>query len=150
MPVYWIDANVFIEADASLYPPKNFPSFWKLIDQLLADKIIGTSEMVYREIANYGSDLGQWMKTRKQNGLCIPINPEVEDYYTKIAEYVQSRYDNPNANEFLRGADGMDHRTRDPFEVHRGISGVAKASASEEGEDSRCVRSLQCEVHQAN
>jgi hypothetical protein len=80
--------------------------FGKLIDQLLADKIIGTSEMVYREIVNYGSELGQWIKTRKQNGLCIAINPDVEDHYAKIAEYVQSRYDNPNANEFLRGADG--------------------------------------------
>ena len=106
MTIYWIDSNVFIEAQANLYPFKNFPSFWKHLDQMFSDKVIFSSEMVYKELVGYGDDLSKWIVNRKQNGICTPISPEVEANFQKIAEYVHLHYDEPNSSEFLKGADG--------------------------------------------
>jgi hypothetical protein len=103
---YWIDSNVFIEAHGNLFRPKIVPGFWKHIDAKLADGTVKSSCLVYRELAGYGDELSNWVKTRKQSGLCMPITSEVEDNFKKIAEYVANTYDEPNANEFLAGADG--------------------------------------------
>jgi hypothetical protein len=104
--IYWVDSNVFIESKAGPYPFKVVPSFWKHIDHMLARKVIFSSEMVYRELIGYGDDLSKWLKTRKQNGLCVAVNEEVEAHFEKIAAYVSERYDEPNTADFLKGADG--------------------------------------------
>ena len=106
MKIYWIDSNVFIEAQADLFPFKIVPGFWKHLDDKLADKTLRSSEMVYKELVSYGDDLSKWIKIRKQNGVCVPITSDVENNYQKIADYVHATYDDANANEFLRGADG--------------------------------------------
>jgi predicted nucleic acid-binding protein len=103
---YWVDSNVFIEAKAGPYAFKVVPSFWKHIDQMLENKVIFSSEMVYKELVGYGDDLSKWLKHRKQNGLCVAVTEEVEDHFAKIADHVSHRYDEANAGDFLKGADG--------------------------------------------
>jgi Domain of unknown function (DUF4411) len=104
--IYWIDSSVFIEAQDNLYPFKNVPGFWKHIDVKLQEGSVRSSEMVYKELVSFGDDLSKWIKSRKANGVSIQITPEVEDNFTKIANWVKEKYDDANANDFLKGADG--------------------------------------------
>lgn len=106
MTIYWVDSNVFIEAKAGPYKFNVAPSFWKHIDGMLEKKVIFSSEMVYKELIGYGDDLSKWLKPRKQNGLCVPLNEDVELQFTTIANHVIHRYDQSNAADFLKGADG--------------------------------------------
>ena len=106
MEIYWIDSNVFIEAQAALFPFAVIPNFWTHLDKKFAEGTVRSSCMVYRELVHYCDDLSNWIKARKQSGLCIPITPDVEDELKKVAAYVAATYDVPNTNDFLSGADG--------------------------------------------
>lgn len=106
MKIYWIDSNVFIEAQSTLFPFKIVAGFWRHLDEKLAEGSVRSSQLVYKELVGYGDELSKWIKNRKQSGLCVPLSPEVEANFEKVAQYVHDTYDEPNANEFLSGADG--------------------------------------------
>lgn len=107
MEPYWIDSNIFIEAANGPYTFNRAQSYWAFLDDKLANNVICTSQMVYRELASFGDQLSLWIKNRKQNGLCIEADQSVQEKLTLVADHIVNcgRYAEVNVNEFLSGAD---------------------------------------------
>jgi hypothetical protein len=107
MEFYWIDSNIFIEAANGPYTFSRAPGYWSFLDKNLASGVICTSEMVYRELVSFGDDLSKWVKNRKQKGLFEEADATVQVKLRVVVDYVSQcgRYDAPNINEFLSGAD---------------------------------------------
>jgi hypothetical protein len=64
--------------------------------------------MVYQEIVTNeepGDDLAKWMKTRRQSGLFVDSDADVQKAMQNVADYVVGNYEQQHAAEFLSGAD---------------------------------------------
>jgi Domain of unknown function (DUF4411) len=106
MSTYWLDSNVFIEANDGPYSFAIAPGFWRHLENMLASGTIRCSEMVYKELIGFGDDVSDWFKKNKQNGLYEPLTQSVQNHFANIANYVYVRYDAANSSDFLKGADG--------------------------------------------
>lgn len=105
MPLFWLDACVFIEAKNGPYSFSRVPSFWRLLDEQSKAGAICCPDMVYKELVSGNDQLARWVSARKQNGLCVKPNRAVQELVTKIADYVTSDYKQHQAAAFLAGAD---------------------------------------------
>jgi Domain of unknown function (DUF4411) len=107
-PTHWLDSNVFIQAKNGPYKFKTFGVFWAFLDEHINAGAIRCPKMVYQEIVTNeepGDDLAKWMKTRRQSGLFVEPNPDVQKLMQKVADYVVGNYEQHHAAEFLSGAD---------------------------------------------
>ena len=82
--IYWLDANVFIQARNGPCSFQRVPQFWVFLSGQLEQGIIRCPKMVYDEMINGNDDLAAWFKPRRERGLFKPHQ----------------------ASEFLIGADG--------------------------------------------
>ena len=107
MEPYWIDSNVLIDSANGPYTFSRVPGYWAFLDLMLSQGRLCTSEMVYRELVPYGDLLSNWVKNRKQNGLCVQLTTEVQTAYSVVANHISDcgRYDQANVGDFLSGAD---------------------------------------------
>lgn len=104
--VYWLDANVFIQAKNGPYAFNLVPKFWIFLSEQLDQGTIRCSKMVYDELIDGNDELTAWFKPRKEKGLCHNANQTVQDCYTLIANHVATKFKPHQAAEFLVGADG--------------------------------------------
>jgi Domain of unknown function (DUF4411) len=108
---YWLDADVLIQAENTLYAFQIARPFWAfLIREAKAGRIC-SSTRIYKEILQYEdkeNDLVKWAKENKTSGLFAEPEKTVQEAYTEIANHVTERYrDRPaKAAEFLKGGDG--------------------------------------------
>jgi hypothetical protein len=107
MTPFWIDSNIFIESANGPYTFSRVPSYWTFLDQKLAEGVICSSQMVYRELVGFGDELSRWVRNRKQKGLCREADQTVQSKMNIVADGIFScgRYGIENINEFLSGAD---------------------------------------------
>jgi Domain of unknown function (DUF4411) len=64
--------------------------------------------MVYQEIVNNEEpldDLATWIKARRQSGLFVEANVDVQRVMNTVADYVMKQYEQQHAGHFLSGAD---------------------------------------------
>ncbi len=61
--------------------------------------------MVYDEWTAGSDDLANWVKDRRNNGLCVEPTESVQSKFRVIADYVNRTYEQPQAQRFLEGAD---------------------------------------------
>jgi hypothetical protein len=104
--VYWLDANVFIQAKNGPYAFKLVPQFWIFLSEQLECGKIKSSKLVYDELIDGNDDLAIWMKQRREKGLCHPVNQVVQQRYESVANYIATTYKPHQCAEFLMGADG--------------------------------------------
>lgn len=104
--VYWLDANVFIQAKNGPYAFKLVPQFWIFLSEQLEQGTIGCSKMVYDELIDGKDELATWFKQRREKGLCHHSNETVQQCYGLVANYVGTKFAPHQAAEFLMGADG--------------------------------------------
>ncbi len=102
---YYLDANVFIQAKNGPYGMDIAPSFWKLLNKQSEAGVICSSSMVYKELVAGDDELAAWAKERKRTGLFRDPSEDVQRFFNQIATYVQARYPEHQAQEFLNGAD---------------------------------------------
>ena len=81
---FCLDANVFIQAWQKYYSIKICPSYWDILNELGANKVIFMPEMVYDEIVRTDDDLSKWLKTSK-----IPIK-KIDEQVTKCLKDIYS------------------------------------------------------------
>jgi hypothetical protein len=107
-PIYWLDTNVFIQAKNGPYKFKVFGVFWAFLHEQIDARTIRCPRMVYQEIVNneeHLDDLATWIKARRQSGLFVDANADVQKAMTIVADYVMGNYDQQHAGLFLSGAD---------------------------------------------
>ena len=106
--IHWLDSNVYIQAKHGPYRFKVFPRFWAFLDEQFTAGTIRSPKMVYDEIVSNEEphdDLALWLKTRRQNGVCVPSSQSVQVQFRKIADHVMANYGEAQVAEFLGGAD---------------------------------------------
>jgi hypothetical protein len=104
--VYWLDANVFIQAKNGPYRFKLVPQFWVFVSEQLERGIVKCPKMVYDELVDGTDDLAGWFRTRREKGLCQPSSEAVQECYANIANHIATKFKPHQTAEFLVGADG--------------------------------------------
>ena len=106
MPEFWLDTDIFIRSKNEFYSFDIAPGFWTFLDQKVAGGIIASSRLVYDELHNGAEDeLREWAEARKDSGLFIEPDSDVQAAFQDIANYVNANYPLHQAAEFLSGAD---------------------------------------------
>lgn len=105
--LYCLDANIFI-TPSNLYYSMDFCSgYWDAIDTYTQDGSVLILDQVYHELTKGESDVSEWIKERKDNGLVKKFHDEeTQKEYQMMADYVaKSDYKPEVIAEFLSGAD---------------------------------------------
>ncbi|HWZ98240.1 MAG TPA: DUF4411 family protein [Candidatus Dormibacteraeota bacterium] len=108
MPRYWLDSNVLIEAHRRAYPMSIATSFWTWLAGQVQQGYVVAPRRVYQEIAeveNHKDELAQWVKNRRDKGLCIAPSKAVQKRVGEIEVNVFQVYEEAEAWDFSRGAD---------------------------------------------
>lgn len=104
--IYWLDANVLIEAKKGPYGFALVPQFWVFLSQQLEQGQVKCPKMVYDELIDGNDDLAGWVKPRREKGMCHHATETVQECYTTIANHVALKFKPHHVAEFLMGADG--------------------------------------------
>ncbi len=106
-PVYWLDANVLIDAKNGPYQFDVAPVFWSALEKQASVGRIRVSKMVYEEIVGDApkDELAKWLKLRKSDGFCVSPSKQVQASFKKVADHVVANYSTPFSFEFLKVAD---------------------------------------------
>ena len=106
MKLYWIDAVVLIQASNAYYPFHRVPKFWIFISRQLDSGTIRAPKIVWQEVSDGTDELANWVRQRKEKGLCVTASKTVQEKYKEISGHVYSKYKPHQAGEFLKGGDG--------------------------------------------
>jgi len=103
---FWLDANVFIEANRKYYAFDLAPGFWNLLEQQCDAHVIKSPYEVFLELADSGDELTEWAKARRDAGnLFVEPDEHVQAAFSEIADFVTETYSEAAAAYFLDGAD---------------------------------------------
>ena len=106
MPEYWLDADVFISPNRQgFYSLDLAPSYWELLERKASDGILASPMRVYQELVDHGDSLSAWATDRRDSGLFIEEDQDVQAAMTRVADYVIQNYQGHKAQESLGGAD---------------------------------------------
>ena len=105
---YWLDANIFIEANNQFFNMEIAPSFWSWLETQLKAGVLRSSSLVYREILGKDDVLAKWVRVRKGGAYWPEPDGDVQTAYRDIVEYVESKYQDASpakVGDFLAKAD---------------------------------------------
>lgn len=77
-PVYSIDSSSLIHAWNRAYRPKNFPTFWRLLEDLIEEGRLKASIEVYNELKKKDDEVLAWAKIHKDK-LFVEIDEPTQD-----------------------------------------------------------------------
>lgn len=77
-PVYSIDSSSLIHAWNRAYRPKNFPTFWRLLEELIEEGRLKASIEVYNELKKKDDEVFAWAKVHKDK-LFVEIDEPTQD-----------------------------------------------------------------------
>lgn len=97
---------VLIQASNAYYPFHRVKKFWVFISEQLQTGKIKAPKIVWQEVANGNDELAEWVKQRRQTGLCTTANKSVQAHFATVSEHVYGKYKPHLAAEFLKGGDG--------------------------------------------
>jgi len=101
--IFWLDANVFIQAMHGPFGFDSVPQFWTFLAKHINDGNIKSPKMVCDEILKQKDDLARWVKPRRE--LSITANPQVHANFRQIASHVHTKYKPQKAAKFLSDGD---------------------------------------------
>lgn len=104
--MYLLDANTYIEAKNFHYNMNFCPAYWDWLDLQYGKGSLSSISGVYDELVNYGDELSDWVKSRKNHFLNIS-DDQTQNKFAEIAQFVAEE---PNKKpeyvaDFLSGAD---------------------------------------------
>jgi len=102
---YWLDCNVYVQAENGPYNCRIAPTFWSWLHGKIRDGQVRSPVSVYRELMQGHDHLSLWIRTMKKDGLFVKPSRSVYTHFTGIADYVSAHYEQHHAAEFLKGAD---------------------------------------------
>ena len=102
---YLLDANTYIQAKNQYYGMDICPAYWSWLEQQYHLGIIGSIDMISRELKEGNDDLADWVKVRPQH--FIPNDDEeTQSIFTEIVHAVmEGDYNSGNRDSFLAKAD---------------------------------------------
>jgi Domain of unknown function (DUF4411) len=103
--IYWLDANVFIQAKNGPYAFNMVPQFWSFLSENFENGTFACPKTVYDELIDGGDELSEWCKCRREKGFCHRPTEEVQACLGLISGHVMENYASHQATEFLWGAD---------------------------------------------
>jgi len=80
--IYSIDSSALIHAWRRAYPPKNFPPFWRRLEELISTDRLFSSVEVLRELKKKDDELHGWCKTHSE--VFLSIDDELQDHVIEI------------------------------------------------------------------
>lgn len=83
--MYSVDTSGWLDGWERDYPIDVFPTMWQMIDDLVADGKLVSSEEVYIEIEKKSDGLHPWIKDRKDK-ILYPITDEVQEIVSELLE----------------------------------------------------------------
>src|SRR5215467_6384823 len=98
--IHWLDTNVFIQAKNGPYKFKVFGVFWAFLDEQITAGTIRCPKIVYQEIVkgeDPRDDLAMWFKTRRQSGLFVDADADVQKAMNKVADHVMDTHEQQHA-----------------------------------------------------
>jgi peptide subunit release factor RF-3 len=103
---YLLDSNTYIQAKNFYYDMTFCPAYWHWLDLKYSEGHIASIRSVYDELSQYGDELTDWVKERKDQFISIADNA-MQQKYTEIVQYVYDLENkNPNkVDKFLSKAD---------------------------------------------
>jgi len=102
---FWLDTNVLVEAAKRHYKFDRVPKFWSFLSMEIQAGSICSPKAVYDELMPYKDRLTTWVRARKEKGLCVFPNDDVQAHLSKVADFVDTTYARYKSAEFLSGAD---------------------------------------------
>lgn len=110
-PVYSIDSSSLIHAWNRAYRPKNFPTFWRLLEDLIEEGRLKASIEVYNELKKKDDEVFAWAKRHKDD-LFMEIDEATQDRVIELmTEY-------PTLVDTTKGRSGGD-----PFVIALALAG---------------------------
>ena len=106
MRVYWIDTGFMVQNWHRLHKKPRYPKFWEFVAASIDKGVIRMPKIAYNELMKKEDDLTRWCRDRRERGLCVPIDPDVEEHYRYIAARVEvTRGTRHQKAKSLSGAD---------------------------------------------
>ncbi len=105
---YWLDANIFIEANNTFFNIEIAPSFWAWLETKLKAGVLKSSSLVYGEVLGKDDMLAKWARVRKGDAYWPEPDGEVQAAYREISDYVDDKYKDASpakVGDFLAKAD---------------------------------------------
>lgn len=104
---YLLDANVFIQAKNQYYGFDIAPGFWTWLVEANAAEVVFSVEKVGDELVDYGDELSDWAKHRRQAGnFFLAPDDSVADALKSVAEWANAQtFPEAAVSEFLQVAD---------------------------------------------
>lgn len=90
--IYSIDSSALIHAWSRAYRPRNFPSFWQRMDDLIEEDRLKASVEVYNELKKKDDDVYAWCKERKDR-LIVEIDEATQDAVVNLMANYQRLVD---------------------------------------------------------
>lgn len=105
-PQFWIDANCLIQPAKEAYGFTLVPQFWDFLEQQATSGILGSPEMVLKELEG-PEELEQWAKPL-DGVIFLPADHDTQAAYADVANWVQNndRFAQHHIAPFLQKADG--------------------------------------------
>lgn len=103
---YLLDANSYIQAKNFHYRMKFCPGFWDWLDSSAQHGKLCSISMVYKELADFGDELSDWVKKRQDHFEGID-DSDTQSVFGTIAQHVMDLKLPPDTEKirFLDGAD---------------------------------------------
>lgn len=102
---YLLDANTYIQAKNQYYGMDICPAYWDWLDQQFELGLIGSIDMIGRELKDGSDDLSKWAKNRPSHFISND-DDSTQEIFSKIIQTVMAGNYNPgNRDNFLAKAD---------------------------------------------
>jgi len=99
--VYSIDSSALIHAWNRAYRPRNFPTFWRLLDDLIEEGRLKASIEVLEELKKKDDEVYAWAKARKET-MFVDLDDSTQDAVIDL----MNRY--PRLVDTVKGRSGGD------------------------------------------
>jgi hypothetical protein len=100
-PRYSIDTSALIHAWRRAYPPKNFITFWRKLDQYVADGVVLASVEVKAELKKKDDEIHVWFDSC-QDSFCVDVDDEQQEHLA----YIMGKY--PRLVDTVKGRSECD------------------------------------------
>ncbi|MCB0642598.1 MAG: DUF4411 family protein [Phaeodactylibacter sp.] len=105
MPGYFLDTNVFIQAQKVYYGMDIVPAFWEWLDKEALAGNIFSSSLVLEELKKGDDELVAWAKEAHRKPFFEVPTASAQVIFAAISEYVIHHFKREEADAFLDGAD---------------------------------------------
>ena len=101
-----LDTNVFVSAKRDHYGFEFCPGFWEWLDRANAAGTVASVEAVYDELVDYGDQLSDWAKDRRD--FFLPVTADEVGAVQAVNRWaIESDYDAAAKTEFSAAADSF-------------------------------------------